>query len=727
MPVAGVPFVIQMATPPPHYNYIGTNENSRVKTDSSGEVIYRWFPDWDKHHFYADLETKDWVIDGDPQTAADVTVFKVKKAKLRKQITGQIASTTSLGGFFIEMRSFQGERKRQSDMLSAFTDLEGRFTVDVLPDAHYAVYAKDSLWVSNLTDLVPFDSASEHVTPPQLEISAGQKVELFATIGPQKRPYANLSINLRREHNYTWQEGNERKNGSGGPQSHVKTDESGTATFQTLPGKLHVIVYTPLWRTEKSVEVRSGEPITIDLHRDSDEKRLVQGRLALPTDAEQKLRDIVVQIGSVDGAYNDRATVKCGEDGQFSCNMFGSQLGIFAATPDGKLAGGVHVKDLDAPIELRLQPTLTFEGQLLTDGKPLIGHTVHAVIRIEGDRRGISSFSNCFDIKHLETRTDEQGNYTFSGVPSRTKVLVYTEPVDGSDNTVYVASDVRLAPNKVRPRTVTTLQTSRQEEPEQPLAERYRATLRDCAACGFRPIVIFYSGSGRPAEFANDNFVDHEKNGDVYGFMQIVCGHDKLTPADAAFAKEHNWQLPQPGHVLTYALDTGGKELGMLDVDVGTPDAAQAAAAFVKRHAPPRVDAEEKWDDAFAEAKRSHRRVLARVSQRYCGPCFMLARWLADQHELLDKDYVLLKIDDFRDEHGRAVAERLTRGNRHGIPFFAIFDEDGKLLIDSAGSLGNIGYPSSAEGKAHLRKMLVETRQNLAGTDVDLLIGSIPD
>ena len=105
----------------------------------------------------------------------------------------------------------------------------------------------------------------------------------------------------------------------------------------------------------------------------------------------------------------------------------------------------------------------------------------------------------------------------------------------------------------------------------------------------------------------------------------------------------------------------------------------------------------------------------------------MLARWLADQQELLAKDYVLLKIDDFRDEHGHTVAERLTRGNRHGIPFFAIFDEDGKLLIDSAGSSGNIGYPSSAEGKAHLRKMLLETRQNLADTDIDLLIVSIPD
>ena len=131
--------------------------------------------------------------------------------------------------------------------------------------------------------------------------------------------------------------------------------------------------------------------------------------------------------------------------------------------------------------------------------------------------------------------------------PAKSEFLIYTEPIDGSGNTVYVANDVRLAPNKLRQRTITRLQTSPEVAPEKPLAERYQGTLRDCAACGFRPIVIFYNGSGRPAEFANDHFVDHEKNGDVYGFMQIICSHDKLTPVDAAFVKEHNWQLPQPG------------------------------------------------------------------------------------------------------------------------------------------------------------------------------------
>ena len=73
------------------------------------------------------------------------------------------------------------------------------------------------------------------------------------------------------------------------------------------------------------------------------------------------------------------------------------------------------------------------------------------------------------------------------------------------------------------------------------------------------------------------------------------------------------------------------------------------------------------------------------------------------------------------------MTERITRGEHHGIPFFAIFDPDGKRLIDSSGPLGNIGYPSGFEGKKHLRKMLMETRKNLTPEDVDAVVGTLED
>lgn len=242
-------------------------------------------------------------------------------------------------------------------------------------------------------------------------------------------------------------------------------------------------------------------------------------------------------------------------------------------------------------------------------------------------------------------------------------------------------------------------------------------------------MLIVSNDFGPVAEFVNDNFVDYQKNSEVSGFMQIsVTGdQDRLNSADATFLKERNWQIPDKGRVNAYAIDVDGKELGKLEIDVRDRKAVEAAAEFIHRHAPSQVNAEEKWAQAFAEAKRSNRRVWARVSQRYCGPCFSLARWLDDQHELLEKDYVLLKIDDVRDQNGIRVAERLTRGKHHGVPFYAIFDEDEELLIDSAGPLGNIGNPSDVEGKKQLRKMLLETRRNLTDAEIEQLVESVGD
>jgi hypothetical protein len=178
--------------------------------------------------------------------------------------------------------------------------------------------------------------------------------------------------------------------------------------------------------------------------------------------------------------------------------------------------------------------------------------------------------------------------------------------------------------------------------------------------------------------------------------------------------------------VVAIAIDADGTELGRQELDIASEDSAAAAAEFVHRHAPDPHNATQKWDHAFAEAKQTSRRVWARVSQRYCGPCFRMTRWLDDQKNLVEKDYVLLKIDDVRDINGSEVAARL-HGEQAGVPFHAIFDASGELLIDSNGPTGNIGHPSGFEGQQQLRKMLSTTRQNLTDAEIDQLVESVSD
>ncbi len=97
-----------------------------------------------------------------------------------------------------------------------------------------------------------------------------------------------------------------------------------------------------------------------------------------------------------------------------------------------------------------------------------------------------------------------------------------------------------------------------------------------------------------------------------------------------------------------------------------------------------------------------------------------------DQRELLEKEFVLLKIDDVRDLHGPEVMERLTQGRRVGIPFHGVFDAEQKLLIDSEGPLGNIGSISGYEGKKHLRRMLTTSQQHLTDDEIAEIVASVP-
>lgn len=731
-PVPGITFVMQMATAPPNYNYIGTNEHSTMTTDDAGEVMYPWFPDWEGQHFYVELHTDQWVCDGEPKIGSDgAAVFQLKKSKFadRKHVPGRVASAnTGGGGFFVTLRSFQGEREGHSDILSTFTDPDGTFFLNVLPDATYCAWPLDAKWVGTITDLVPYRSATEEVTSPELEVTSGQQLEVMATVGPNKKPYSNLSIHFRRVHSFTWDKDGQERHGTSGPQWWATTNENGVATTSTLPGELIVSAYTPLWSTKEKVDVSSAEPAVVRLHREVEGKRLVTGRLILSDGLPSTLENATIAIGSIDGNTDDQQEMTVHDDGSFSFETQATEVGLFGYTHDGRAAGAIVVNDFDSPVQLQLLSTLDYHGQLLGDAdRPLVEHRVQAVIRMEAERDYDAPFLKSFEATRFQTKTDALGNFTFPGLPRQMKVSLFADAIDGSDNVKWL-DEVYLEPNEPRPRAISRLLKTTTAV-ETPLAQRYERTLRDGSIMGFRTMIITSGASEAVTEFVNRNFVDHHTNEQISRFMQLTISGsaEDLSAADLGFLKEKKWPLASQDRVFACAIDASGNELGRIDLEISQDGAADRAAEFVNQYAPPQLDAEQKWKKAFDEAKKSDRKVWACIGGRYCGPCFRLARWQDDHRDMLAQDYVMLKIDDFHDQNGRQVAEHLTRGRQHGIPFHAIFDVDGEMLIDSAGPLGNIGHPSGYEGKKYLRKMLLETRQRLTDAAIDQLVDSLSD
>jgi hypothetical protein len=726
-PIPDLDFVLTVGTGPPNYQFPGQTPDCEMRTNGKGEAVYRWFPDWKSQGSYIEIRDPRWVKAAAAKMVDGAIVFTLKRSRFdaRKRVVGRVESTArNLAGLSVEMHSFQGEEEHTIDMLNAFTDENGRFAADYLPGATYCINVNDARYVSNIVDLIPYDPATGKTSAPLLTISEGQPVEVAITSGPKRVPVAHEWVQLETPHEFSWLENGKAHNGRGGRRWWVTTNEQGKARTFALPGeKLDGSIYTPDWRSQASADVTTDGVTRLEFHRPMAQARKIAGRLSLPHEVVVDLRDTVVEIGSIDGETDERSSCKTDAKGEFSFESKATRIGIYARTKDRKAAGVARFENFDRPLEMTLKPTNEFRGQVLgRDDRPLKGRTVHAAVSV-GKFEFSKLFPTTFEAATFDATTDDEGNYSFSGLPCETPINLSVK--SDTPNRTEMWHEIYLLPEETRPRMVSRLGRPTRKVS---FAERYEEILRDCRLSNFGAMVILFRPDEGTKQFVTVNFMSHDTTKEVAAFMQLDGSLDGESGFDiTAFARSKNWPLPKKGRVFALAMDPAGHELARIEIDVMDPASPKQAAAFIRQHAPAPVDARKEWDEAFALARQSGRKVWARISQRYCGPCFRLARWLDDEKTLLSEDYVFLKIDDVRDLHGAEVAERLTGHERQGIPFYAIFDSNGKMVITSESPLGNIGHPSGFEGKKHVRKMLRATRTRLTDQQIDEIINTLSD
>ena len=154
---------------------------------------------------------------------------------------------------------------------------------------------------------------------------------------------------------------------------------------------------------------------------------------------------------------------------------------------------------------------------------------------------------------------------------------------------------------------------------------------------------------------------------------------------------------------------------------------ARPLSEFLAAHKLATRDAEQMLAEALRKAKAEDKRVFFIASASWCGPCRMLARFLATHKPALERHYVFIKLDISRDAHGNALFDRYRSDRDGGVPWCAILDADGKLLITSNApetfSYGgtNIGHPSEPPAIQHFLKMLRDTAPNLSKDQLEVL------
>jgi hypothetical protein len=151
--------------------------------------------------------------------------------------------------------------------------------------------------------------------------------------------------------------------------------------------------------------------------------------------------------------------------------------------------------------------------------------------------------------------------------------------------------------------------------------------------------------------------------------------------------------------------------------DVG----AKLMRDFLKQHAPSPPNATEQLAAALQLARKEDKHVLLQQSRPASYPSRLLVRFIADHHQLFERDFVYVNIDSDWAVQGAEVMEQL-RKSPGDVPWLAIVRSDGTKLVDSDGPDVPIGFPSAPEAIDYfIDKMLKPAAQRLTPEQLEEL------
>lgn len=131
---------------------------------------------------------------------------------------------------------------------------------------------------------------------------------------------------------------------------------------------------------------------------------------------------------------------------------------------------------------------------------------------------------------------------------------------------------------------------------------------------------------------------------------------------------------------------------------------------------------------AKARAAAGKKKVFLVFHASWCGPCFVLHRFLKDPQvrPIMNAHFVVQDLDIWEHEKngwenpgGRALYKKYKGPG--SVPFFAILDAKGRKLGDSMHSGENMGAPSEAPDVQFFLKMLKRTAPSLTARDLTTL------
>jgi hypothetical protein len=685
-------------------------EAAHVRTNAKGEALVPWLPR-DLAQMTVDVLDPDWNMEnsntGDGLTTVNVLHLHAINGRLQMPAGADCEGLLILG-------CGVARRGGRVHFSSTRARRDGTFTVHLAADHAYSLLVVDSEWASDLWKGVVLTDDKAAPRPLALPAYPAAILSVRATRGSPHKPVAGAWLSLRTEDS-TWKDP-QRGVGyfcPGAWWQGTRTDRDGTARFAVGRGRYFVSFSSPNWREDRSIDIVPGRSITVDFDRPWDDKRTIAGRLTLDGRPFKAGPTTIVRAWSTE----DRQATAEGvvlPDGRFTVGVDAADVRLFAFDAKGRRFALSEIGAADSAPELKLKPTGAFSGVVVdSNGAPLKGRSVRMVF-VGTASRMVFQTATC----------DDRGRFRFDAVPVQTPMAVAAGQSDGR-------LDIYLDPGERRENVTLEVETTNSERQaaaggnsqRESLEDSLKRMTRDARLAGMRLLVVLLGDPSKSTSDWTDRVLDSDEPPELLRYL-VLTVFLKRTESKALLSRL-GWEQPNPGDIELLAVDGAGTRLAAQRITVAKNSAApEQMIEFVKRNAPPRRDARALLASARQEARDTGRRLWIVESGPRCGPCFLLARWMDDQHAILEKDYVLLKVRGI-DEHFREVIDKLNPPSGAGIPWYAITEPDGTILATSNGPLGNTGFPYSVEGKRHLRAMLDRTARRLSVAERERLVNSL--
>ncbi|HEY3393748.1 MAG TPA: carboxypeptidase regulatory-like domain-containing protein [Lacipirellulaceae bacterium] len=741
------PWLLKKPDQPEDINLSYFVDTVKATTDSEGVAVFDWIPHWQEQLIQLWPVSDDHARQRgtyDPKTGDGALTIKLERlTPIGGRVTfadGSPAAgmTIAASGNGYSIDSFREEVR---------TDANGRYTIKAAPNMVYLLIVKDDKRASQ-----PQTGFAVWPGKPlgNLDFVLRPATRIFGRVmlGAERKPVKGQPI-------YVYQYGQDANNMEGvelpNPEESnlwvqpiivhsTSSDENGEYELFVGGGKFDI--RGPQQSAVEKFEIVDEPEKEFNFHAERPEKGILAGMVVDAESQEPVAGARVVGIYRHDLAGRDMLA-ETDEAGRFEVERELHRTVIHARSSDKKLAGVVEIGPDDETAMIAVQPMATANGRLIDarNSLPLAGREIVYSVKVPlGDDdahwrpsfggKAMTNKDGAFSLTELVVGqryeisatvhvNDDPNNVSWRGVGNVT-------PEDASQIDL---GDLRLAP--LRLALTPAERAARAFAVTKTPVERFEAALADAKISRQQILVLFAAADNSTAKRILELRYEDDVLSGLFDHFQVLAidksGENQAGANELASRLQidvENRELP----FLLVVAEADGKALAEMPADALSLNGEvqkEMLQAVLKANSLEPLDANALLAEALRQAKADNKRVIVQETATWCGPCWLLSRFLEKHKQVWQDDYILVKMD-----HRWTGAQEIMKDFRGeadgGIPWFAVLDAEGKILITSNGADGNnIGYPSEESGQAHFRKMLETTAQRLTPAEIASLIDAL--